>query len=105
MGNCATGKCTVQKIILEFTLIGVIGMDTQKMFITRQFKYYLKCHDGRLLYAEGPSVQEAAKAAGVSLSDIKRHMPVKSILTEAEKAEQAKKFKALKEKKAKERSK
>jgi len=73
--------------------------------MTRQFKYYLKCYDGRLLYAEGPSIQDAAKAAGVELSEIKRHMPVKSILTEAEKAEQAKKFKALKEKKAKERSK
>jgi len=68
----------------------------------RKFNYYLKCHDGRLLYAEGACIEEAVQAAGVSLNDVKRHMPVEKILTEEEKAERVKKFQALKEKKAKE---
>jgi hypothetical protein len=67
--------------------------------VNRQFKYSLKCHDGRLLYAVGSSVEEAAEAAGITLYDIKRHMPIAAIPTEEEKAERAKKFQALKEKK------
>lgn len=68
------------------------------MITRRVFKYYIKCWDGRLLYAEGSTIEEAAKVAGVTMYDIKRHMPVAAIPTEEEKAERAKKFQALKEK-------
>lgn len=42
----------------------------------KQFTYSLKLHDGRLLHADGETVEAAAKKARVKMSDIKRFMPV-----------------------------
>jgi len=59
------------------------------------FLYYLKLWDGQLLHAEGCDPEEAAAAAGVAFAKVKRHMPVKKILTPEERAAQAAKFEAL----------
>jgi hypothetical protein len=64
----------------------------------RKFEYYLKLKDGRLLHAQGTSVEEAARAAGVSMAGVKRHMPVRALLTPAEIEARAKRFAALRAK-------
>ena len=61
----------------------------------RRFEYYLKLKDGRLLHAQGTSAEEAARAAGVKLAEVKRHMPVRALLTQAEIEARAKRFAAL----------
>jgi hypothetical protein len=66
----------------------------------RRFVYYLKMQDGRLLHAEGESVEEAARAAGVKLADVKRHMPVRAIPTEAEREATARRIAEMKARKA-----
>lgn len=64
----------------------------------RKFVYYLKLLDGRLLHAEGADPAEAARAAGVKLAEVKRHMPVDVVLTEEEIAARAQRFKMLRKK-------
>jgi len=64
----------------------------------RKFVYYLKLWDGQLLHAEGCSVEEAAQAAGVSMEEVKRHMPVRALLTQAELDARSKRFAALRAK-------
>ena len=63
----------------------------------QRFIYYLKLRDGRLLYAEGESWEGAARGIGIRADAIKRSMPVKRVLTEAEKAERAETFRKLRE--------
>ena len=64
----------------------------------RKFRYYLKMADGRLLYAEGADVTEACRRARVKLENVRRHMPVKSILTDDEIKARRAKFDALRRK-------
>lgn len=52
--------------------------------------------DGRLLHAEGTNWQEASKAAGVKLTAVHRHMPVRVVLTEGEREAQRERLKKLK---------
>jgi hypothetical protein len=66
----------------------------------RRFEYYLKLKDGRLLHVEGTSAEDAARAAGVKLADVKRHMPVRALLTQAEIEARAKRFAALRAREA-----
>lgn len=65
----------------------------------RTFLYYLKLVDGRLLHAEGTNWQEAAKAAGVKVTAVHRHMPVKAVLTEAEREAQRERLEKLRRQK------
>jgi len=70
--------------------------------MARKFLYYLKLHNSELLHAEGHNVTEACQAAGVKLSEVKRHMPVKALLSEEELAARAKRFDLLRQRKQKE---
>jgi len=66
----------------------------------RKYCYYLKLWDGRLLHAEGCSAEDAARAAGVKLAEVKRHMPVRALLTPAEIEARAKRFAELRKREA-----
>lgn len=61
----------------------------------RKFLYYLKLRDGMLVYAEGHDPEEAFAAAGVTAAQVKRHMPVKALLTEEELEKARKRFDQL----------
>ena len=65
----------------------------------RRFLYYLKLVNGTLVHAEGESWEAAAKAAGVNLTAVHRHMPVKLVLTEAEKLAQRERLEKLRKEK------
>jgi hypothetical protein len=52
--------------------------------VGRRFRYYLKLYDGRMVYGEGESWEEAAKEARVKLADVKRCMPVEALKTPEE---------------------
>lgn len=65
----------------------------------RRFLYYLKMRNGRLIHAEGESAEDAAIAAGVKLRDVKRHMPVKALLTVEELRKRAERFEMLRNRK------
>jgi hypothetical protein len=67
----------------------------------REFIYYLKLHNGKLLHSKGSSLETAARRARVKLSAIKRHMPVKAILTKEERLARAKKFLQLRQRRSK----
>lgn len=64
----------------------------------RKFRYYLKLFDGRLLYGDGTDVAEACRRAHVKLENVRRHMPIKSILTDDEIKARRAKFDALRRK-------
>lgn len=63
---------------------------------SQRFVYYLKLRDGRLLYAEGESWQDASRSAGIAQHLVKRSMPVRRVLTEKEKAERKERIQKLK---------
>ena len=56
----------------------------------RKFTYYLKLHSGRLVYSDGTDWQDAAREAGITPAEVKRHMPTAALRTpeEAERAKQ-----------------
>ena len=66
----------------------------------RKFRYYLKLFDGRLLYGDGTDVAEACRSARVRLAQVRRHMPIKAILTDEERKQRAAKFDALRKRAA-----
>lgn len=68
------------------------------MTARRKFLYYLKMRDGRLLHAEGESAEDAARAAGVEIAQVKRHMPVEALLTDEEIQKRAERFEMLRRK-------
>ena len=43
------------------------------------YRYHLKLNDGRLLYADGTTLEDAIRAAGVTAEQVRRHMPVKCL--------------------------
>jgi hypothetical protein len=64
----------------------------------RRFNYYLKLFDGRLLHAMGVDALDAMRAARVHSSQVKRHMPIKALLTAEELAARAARFEMLRQK-------
>jgi hypothetical protein len=50
--------------------------------VPKSFTWHFKMNDGRLLYGDGPSQEEAARQGGISLADVKRFMPVKLLTRE-----------------------
>jgi len=61
----------------------------------RRFIYYLKLVNGELIHAEGENWEAAARAAEVSPSAVRRHMPVKLVLTEEERQAQRERLEKL----------
>ncbi len=49
----------------------------------KEFTYHFKMNDGRLVYGDGSSAEEAARDAGVDLDHVKRFMPVKFLFHKA----------------------
>jgi len=66
----------------------------------RKYRYYLKLHNGQLLYGEGRDAAEATRDAGVTLAEVKRHMPVEALLTPEEIAARIARFAALRARQA-----
>lgn len=52
--------------------------------IQRKFTYYLKLHNGRLVYSDGVDWQNAAREAGIAPAEVKRHMPTAALRTQEE---------------------
>lgn len=65
----------------------------------RQFLYMLKLNSGELHFVEAIGPEEAAAKLGLRLDNVKRHMPVKALLTEEEKAAMQQRFLELRKKK------
>lgn len=70
--------------------------------MARRFLYYLKLHDGELLHAEGLDPEDAMRSAGVTADKVKRHMPVKALLSPEEIAKRDERLAKLRAKKEQE---
>lgn len=69
------------------------------MIEPREFEWSLRLCDGRYLRkCRGVEWQDAAKAAGIDPAEVRRALPTKAILTEAEKAIKTAKFAKLQKK-------
>lgn len=62
----------------------------------RKFRYHFRLHKGGpLRYGEGATVEEAARDAGVTMAQVKRHMPVEALLTPEERERRQQRFEML----------
>lgn len=67
----------------------------------RKFRYHFRLHKGGpLRYGEGATVEEAARDAGVTMAQVKRHMPVEALLTAEEKERRQQRFEMLRRRQA-----
>lgn len=55
----------------------------------KKFRYLLKLRDGKVKYGEGFNLEEAARDAKVSVSEVKRATPTMVVPTDEEKKRQA----------------
>ncbi len=65
----------------------------------RKFEYSLRMRDGRYLRkCIGTSIEDAARRAGEDLAQVKRALPVRKVLTQAERDTRAQRFEQLRKK-------
>lgn len=70
--------------------------------MARRFLYYLKLRTGELVHVEGLDADDAIRAAGLTADKVKRHMPVKALLTAEEIARRDERLAKLRAKKEQE---